>query len=110
MGLTYVEVVLRNPREPSRCLTVPRLMVDTGSELTWVAAKLLQEIGIKPEKQRRFVLADRRGVKRQVGFAELQLGRHRTIDEVVFGEPHDLSLLGARSLEGFGLSIVGELT
>jgi predicted aspartyl protease len=105
MGLTYVDVVLRNPKVPSRRIRVPRLMVDTGSELTWVAGKTLEKIGIKAEKQRRFVLADRREIKRAVGFAILELDRYRTVDEVVFGEPEDLFLLGARSLEGFGLSI-----
>lgn len=80
-------------------------MVDTGSELTWVPAQLLESIGIRREKHRRFLLADRRTVKRSVGFAVLSLGRYRTVDEVVFGEPSDLVLLGARTLEGFGLSV-----
>lgn len=105
MGLTHVDLVIRNPREPSRSGAALRLMVDTGSELTWVPRAALEEIGIKPEKDRRFILADRREIRRRVGFAILELGQHRTIDEVVFGEGNDLSLLGARSLEGFGLSI-----
>ena len=79
-------------------------MVDTGSELTWVPAKVLRAIGVEPEKERRFILADRR-VKRRVGFAILELGPYRTIDEVVFGETADLILVGARSLEGFGLAV-----
>jgi predicted aspartyl protease len=105
MGLTYVDIVLCNPKDPARSIAVSRLTVDTGSELSWVAAKSLREIGIKPEKQRRFVLADRREIRRDVGFAVLQMGRYRIVDEVVFGEANDLCLLGARSLEGFGLSI-----
>jgi clan AA aspartic protease len=105
MGVTHVDIAMRNPREPSRRSTVRGVMVDTGSELTWVPATVLEQIGIAREKQRRFVLADRREIKRFVGFAILELGRHRTVDEVVFGEASDLSLLGARSLEGFGLSI-----
>jgi hypothetical protein len=32
-------------------------------------------------------------------------GNSRTIDEVVFGEPGDLVLLGARSLEGLNLRV-----
>lgn len=105
MGLTFVEVMLRNPKDSKQRETVARLMVDTGSELTWVPGVLLERIGIRPEKQRRFVLADRSEIRRQVGFAVLEMGRYRTIDEVVFGEPTGLVLLGARSLEGFGLSI-----
>ena len=105
MGLTFVDLVLRNPKDPARHQTVSRLMVDTGSELTWVPGSVLKALGIAPEKQRRFVLADRRELRRPVGFAVLEMGRYRTTDEVVFGEPNDLILLGARSLEGFGLSI-----
>lgn len=105
MGLTYVDIEIRNPREPSRHGGLRRLIVDTGSELTWVPRAILERVGIEPEKERRFILANRREIRRRVGFAILELGRHRTIDEVVFGEGDDLSVLGARSLEGFGLSI-----
>jgi len=80
-------------------------MVDTGSELTWIPRAMLEDIGITAEKIRSFILADRRHIQRSVGFAILELGRHRTVDEVVFGEQDDLTLLGARSLEGFGLSL-----
>jgi predicted aspartyl protease len=105
MGLTYVDITARNPGDRSRRVTIPQLMVDTGSELTWIPGIVLEGIGIEPEKLRSFVLADRSRIKRPVGFAILELGRHRTIDEVVFGEREDLTLLGAHSLEGFGLSI-----
>jgi predicted aspartyl protease len=105
MGLTYVDIEIRIPGIPSRRTALQQVMVDTGSKLTWVPGAVLEDIGIEPEKVRRFILADRREVKRRVGFAILALGRHRTIEEVVFGEPSDLSLLGARSLEGFGLAI-----
>jgi hypothetical protein len=33
------------------------------------------------------------------------VGRHFTIDEVVFAEPGDLLLLGARTLEGLNLTV-----
>lgn len=44
-------------------------------------------------------------VTRGVGFAILRIGRHFTIDEVVFAEPGDLSLLGARTLGGLNLVV-----
>jgi clan AA aspartic protease len=105
MGMTYADILIRNPQRTGEAREVQHLLVDTGSELTWVAGEILTELGIKPVKQRRFVLADRREIRRPVGFAIIEMGKHRTIDEVVFGEPTDLSLLGARTLEGFGLSI-----
>jgi hypothetical protein len=39
------------------------------------------------------------------GFAIIHAGETFTTDEVVFGEPDDLVLLGARSLEGLNLKV-----
>jgi predicted aspartyl protease len=52
-----------------------------------------------------FVLANGPQVTRSVGFAIVRIGKHFTIDEVVFAEPGDLALLGARTLEGLNLTV-----
>jgi len=44
-------------------------------------------------------------VTRSVGFAILRVASAFTIDEVVFAEPGDLALLGARTLEGLNLTV-----
>jgi predicted aspartyl protease len=44
-------------------------------------------------------------VTRSVGFAILRVGNKFTIDELVFAEPGDLALLGARTLEGLNLTV-----
>jgi predicted aspartyl protease len=44
-------------------------------------------------------------VTRSVGFAIIRLDKAFTIDEVVFAEPGDLQLLGARTLEGLNLAV-----
>ncbi len=81
-------------------------MVDTGSENTWVPATKLEKIGVKREKKDiRFVMANGEVVTRSVGFAILHIGGNFTIDEVVFAEPGDLPLLGARTLEGLNLAV-----
>jgi hypothetical protein len=41
----------------------------------------------------------------EVGFAILQADGFETIDEVVFCEPGDLTLLGVRTLDGFGVMV-----
>ncbi len=51
-----------------------------------------------------FVLANGQEVTRSVGFAIIRLDKFFTIDEVVFAEPGDLQLLGARTLEGLNLT------
>jgi predicted aspartyl protease len=84
----------------------PRLLVDIGSEYTWVPGAQLQEIGVAREKKDvQFVMANGTVVTRSVGFVVLRVGRAFTIDEVVFAEPGDLALLGARSLEGLNLRV-----
>ena len=81
-------------------------MVDTGSEFTWLPADKLDRIGVAREKKDvQFVMANGEIITRNVGFAILRVDKYFTIDEVVFAEPGDLLLLGARTLEGLNLTV-----
>ena len=51
------------------------------------------------------MLANGQHITRSVGFAIIRLDKFFTIDEIVFAEPGDLLLLGARTLEGLNLTI-----
>jgi len=44
-------------------------------------------------------------VTRDIGYAILAAEGFETTDEVVFGEPSDLILLGVRTLEGFSVTV-----
>ena len=44
-------------------------------------------------------------IERQVGYAILRSEGFETIDEVVFAEPGDMTLLGVRTIEGFGVMV-----
>jgi predicted aspartyl protease len=106
MGTIYTDCTIANPAERARSAVVAKLLVDTGSEFSWVAARRLERLGIDREKKDvAFVLANGRQITRSVGFAILRVGDHFTIDEVVFAEPGDLQLLGARTLEGLNLTV-----
>jgi len=50
-------------------------------------------------------MANGQQITRNVGFAIIRINKHFTIDEVVFAEPGDLTLLGARTLEGLSLVV-----
>jgi len=50
-------------------------------------------------------MANGQTVTRSVGFAIIRYENMFTVDEVVFAEPGDLQLLGARTLEGLNLMI-----
>jgi predicted aspartyl protease len=106
MGTLYTKCKVENPIDRTRSAVIPKILVDTGSEYTWVSERTLERIGIRREKKDvGFVLANGQQVTRSVGFAIIRLDGFFTIDEVVFAEPGDLLLLGARSLEGLNLTI-----
>ena len=97
---------IQNPTDRSRSVVIPKVLVDTGSEFTWAPERMLARIGIRREKKDlRFVLANGQEVTRSIGFAIIRLDKYFTIDEVVFAEPGDLALLGARTLEGLNLTV-----
>lgn len=106
MGTFYTKCKIENTVDRSRSVVIPRLLVDTGSEYTWVPERSLEKIGVGREKKDvPFVMANGQQVTRSVGFAIIRLDKHFTIDEVVFAEQGDLLLLGARSLEGLNLTV-----
>ena len=87
-------------------MRVSKIMVDTGSVLTWIHHKHLEKIGVEPEKKdRRFVMANGQEITRSIGFAIVRVGKEFTTDEIVFAQKGDLQLLGARTLEGLNLRV-----
>ena len=106
MGLFYVGCKVVNPAANAKSATVSRLMVDTGAEATWIAGSVLEKIGIEPRKiDMQFQMANGQIITRSVGYAVLKVDKAETVDEVVFAQPGDLQLLGARALEGLNLKV-----
>ena len=106
MGTFHISCKIENHRDRTKAVRIPKLLVDTGSEHTRIPAATLEKIGVVREKKDvRFIMANGEVVTRSVGFAILWVGKNFTIDEVVFAEPGDLVLLGARTLEGFNLTV-----
>jgi len=101
----YVDLIAINPkREEIRSAPV-RVLVDTGSELSWLPIDVLAGTGIQPRRKRLFRMADGRTMDRDVGFCILESEGFITNDEVVFAQPGDMHLLGVRTLEGFGVTV-----
>jgi predicted aspartyl protease len=106
MGLFYVGCKVVNPAAESRSAAVPRLMVDTGAEATWIDGTVLTRLGIEPRKKDlQFQMANGQIITRSVGYAVLKVDKTETVDEVVFAQQGDLQLLGARALEGLNLKV-----
>ena len=99
------DIEIENPARPGERRGVSNVLVDTGAELSWIPAEILESLGIKPFKLWRFRQADGTALERWAGAALMYAGGTVTIDEVVFGQPGDMVLLGARSLEGLNLMV-----
>ena len=102
MASFYIDCDVANLLNTKRVVTVPKMLVDAGAEYTWVPEPVLRELGIRPEKKDLvFQMANGQTITRSIGFAFLRAGDFSTVDEVVFGQPGDLAILGARTLGGF---------
>ena len=101
MGMTYANVSLTGPNGEKKL----KLVVDTGSLLTWVSRDSLEGAGVRPTARRRFRTIEGKEVVRQTGEGQLEVMGEKATRILVFGEPSDAEVLGADALEGLGLEI-----
>ncbi len=102
MGIFAVDIEIARIVDDPSFVSVPNVMVETGSEMSWIAEDTLRAAGIAPWKQdQSVVMANGQQVTRQVGYAIVRCDEFKTVDEVVFAQSGDMQLLGARTLEGF---------
>lgn len=106
MRTFYTRCKVENVVNREQSAVIRRLLVDTGSDYSWIPATALEKIGVDREKKDiPFVMANGQQITRSVGFVIIRLDKFFTVDEVVFAEKGDLTLLGARSLEGLNLRV-----
>jgi predicted aspartyl protease len=105
MGTVRVDLEVENPLRPGDKRVLRSVLVATGAELSWFPAETLESLGIERRKMWRFRQADGTVLARWTGGASVYLAGIWTADEVVFGEPGDLVLLGSRSLQGLNLRV-----
>ena len=80
-------------------------MIDTGSLYSVIPASLLDDLGIARDEQERFQLADGAIREMSIGLALLEMdGRARTV-HVAFGADDNVILIGAMTLERFGVAV-----
>ncbi len=106
MGIFYVGCRIENHVDGSKTIRIPKLLVDTGSEFTWISETTLRKIGVEVEKKDiPFAMANGQTITRNVGFLVIKVNQSFTIDEVVFAIKGDYQLLGSRALEGLNLAV-----
>ena len=105
MGSFRVDVEIENPARPGEKRILRSVLVDTGAELSWFPADVLESLGVQRNNTWRFRQADGTILERWTGTVVISVAGKRAGDEVVFGEPSDLVLFGSRSLEGLNFRI-----
>ncbi|MEX2158232.1 MAG: aspartyl protease family protein [Dehalococcoidia bacterium] len=103
MGIFSVEIQIGDPQgkrfEPAKAL------VDTGSSYSAFPVEQLRRLGVEPSDRQQFLLADGRIVESAIGETRIKIdGRMRTT-VVVFSDEGTQPLIGAVTLEEFGLAV-----
>ena len=106
MGTFRLGCKVVNIADAKRAAQVIDLLVDTGSDYTWLPTRVLERLGVeRVKKDIRLVMANGQSITRTAGYAIIHSGEFQTVDEVIFAEPGDQLLLGARTLEGFNARV-----
>jgi len=103
MGVIRVRVGVFNPAAPGNVVEVDAI-VDTGAIYSVVGRGVLEALGVRPIRRRRF-RAFGGYVERDVGEVGLVLMGERRIVPVIFGEEGDAAVIGVTALEIFGLEV-----
>jgi len=102
VGLAYVDATIRPPGRGRRRRRV-RLLVDSGAVYSVLRHADWRALGLKPEREVEFVLADGTTITRGVSECTFEIEGRRATSPVVLGETEDEALLGAVTLETLGL-------
>ena len=104
MGATHVTVAIRNPAEPGR-VWEGLFLVDTGATDCLVPRQHLESIGLVPEGQRRYGLADGSEARLDITGGRIEFMGETTWGTIVFGEKDAEPLLGVTALESVGIEV-----
>ena len=104
MGLIRTTAAIRNPAEPDR-VWEGTFLVDTGAIDCLVPRQHLEAIGLKPEGQRRYSLADGSEVAMDVTVGRVEFMDIFVGATILFGKANSEPLLGATALESLGIEV-----
>lgn len=102
MGLTKVTLEITNPENPTKNIK-DEFLVDSGAFYTVLPKKMVDKLGLKPNFNQDFSLADGTTISRPVGNAYIIFEGRKTASPVVLGKSNDTALLGVLTLEALGL-------
>jgi clan AA aspartic protease len=80
-------------------------LVETAATYTSVPRSALERLGIEPREERPFILANGQRYNYGMGWVRIRLDGKEQPTLVIFGDSDARPLLGAFTLEGFGLAV-----
>lgn len=101
MGLTNLSIKISHPSNPKKSVDL-EFMIDSGAVYSVAPTSVLEKLGIKPDEEREFILANGQTMKRLIGIARFHYKGRTGGAPVVFGKKDDSTLLGATTLEAMG--------
>lgn len=103
MGVFHVNMEIGDPS--GQRYEAVSAMVDTGAAYTWIPRTILERLGLEPSFKLEFILADGRIIERDVTETRSRLDGQIRTTIVVFGDEGTDPLIGAYTLEGFGVAV-----
>ncbi len=99
----------QHPLEVSASETGPFVsltaVVDTGASYTLIPRRVLRDLGVAPRGRQQFLVADGRMIEREIAFVYIRLDGEVRPSVCVSGDDDGTALLGAITLEAFGLTV-----
>lgn len=104
VGATHLQVTVRNMAEPERTWE-GLFRVDTGITDCMVPRQYLEAIGIVPQGQRLYELADGKSVRFDIAAARVEFMGEFVGTTIIFGDEGSEPLLGVTALESAGIEV-----
>lgn len=100
MGVVYVTLKVVGPRGKSR---QSRFLVDSGAAYSQLPEEIWKPLGLRPQTQMDFTLADGSQIKRSISECSFEYRGIVRHSPVILGDQGDPALLGTVTLETMGL-------
>lgn len=102
MGLTPATAAARNPADPEK-MWQGLYLVDTGASDCLVPRRHLEAIGLEPEGERVYGLADGREIRMAITVGRIEFMGEVVGATIVMGDEDSEPLLGVTDLESVGV-------
>ncbi len=103
-GMGHFRVAVQVGQQAGERFEPIEALVDTGATYTWIPRDVLTRLGVTPEEEWPFVLADGHEVRYPVAWISIRMRDRVQPTIVVFGEPGSEAILGVVTLEEFRLA------